>query len=114
MVEVCSIAGSQTELVLDRGCCDESVGKAESALSSNPPSPFRYHPVDSDFPKWSKECAHQVGGGVAGKELGSGDDRVVDPVTAGSQFPGAAQVVDEDVGVDEKVSHDPIRRGWAP
>jgi len=37
------------------------------------------------------------------KELGSGDDRVVDPVTAGSQFPGAAQVVapPSDRGMDE-------------
>jgi hypothetical protein len=38
----------------------------------------------------------------------------VQSVTAGSELAGASEVIDEDVGVDEDVRHDPIRRGSAP
>ena len=50
---------------------------------------------------------------VAGKQLGSGDHGVVEPVPAGYKSNRAAEVVDEDVGVDEKISHAATRRARA-
>jgi hypothetical protein len=38
----------------------------------------------------------------------------VDPMRLGFERPGATKVVDEDIGVDKIVSHDPIRLETAP
>lgn len=113
-LEVGSIPGGQTKPVFDCGCCDEGVGEPDAALSADSAGTFGHRAIDRDLPERSKEGADQIGGGVAGEELGTSYDRVVQPVTAGRELSGASEVVDEDIGVDEDVSHDPSRPGSEP
>ena len=42
---------------------------------------------------------------AAAEELGSGDDRIRDTMSGDGQTAGSAQHVDEDVGVEQEVSH---------
>jgi hypothetical protein len=98
--------------VLDCGCGNESVRKTNSGLSPDPTRAFRYRAIDRELPEWSKNRARQIRGGVACEQLRSGDDRIVQSVTARRQLASTSEVVDEDVRVDEDVSHDPIRLDW--
>ena len=112
-LEVGSVPGRQTQSVFDRSCRNEGVGETDSALSTDSAGTFSHRAIDRDLPEGCKERADQIGGGVAGEELGSGDDRVVQSVTPRNELASASEVVDEYVGVDEDVSHDPIRPGSA-
>lgn len=113
-LEVGSVPCSQTQPVFDGSCRNDGVGQTDAALSTDSASAFRHRAIDRDLPERGKESADQIGGSVARKELGSGDDRVTQSVTAGNEPASASEVVDEDVGVDEDVSHDPIHPGSAP
>ena len=112
-LEVRSISSDQAEPVLDGCCCDESVRKADTDLSPDSSSSFRHLTVDGNLPKRSEQRAHKVRSSIAGGEFGSGDDRIVQSVASRSEFSSTSQMVDEDVGVDQNVSHGPIRLGWA-
>lgn len=61
------------------------------------------------IPKRGRPDADQIGGGVAGEELGVPDDRVMQSVTAGGKLSCPPKMVNEDVGIDEDISHDRIR-----
>ena len=84
---------------------DKCVGKSDPELPRDPTGPLGHSTVDAELSERREQLAGEVRSGVAGEEFGSGDHRVVEPVPTGCKSNRAAEVVDEDVGVDEKVSH---------
>ena len=87
--------------MFDRGCRNEGVGQTDAALSTDSASAFRHRAIDRDLPERGKESADQIGGGVARKALGSGDHRVVQSVTAGSELAIASEVGFEGLSIGE-------------
>jgi hypothetical protein len=81
--------------MFDRSGCNQGAAKADPVLSTDSTRTFRHSAIDRDLSEWSKECADQAGGGVAGEQLGPGHDRIVHSVTTRRQLPSTAQVVDE-------------------
>ena len=99
--------------MLNCGRGDEGVGKSDSELPRDPTGALGHSPVDAEFSERREQLAEEVRGGVAGEEFGAGDHRVVEPVATGYESNSAAEVVDEDVGVDEEISHAATRRARA-
>ena len=97
--------------MFDCGCSDEGVGKPNAALSANSSGSFCHCAFNRNLAKRCQECAHKVRSGITCEEFSSGDYRVVQPVFGGRKLVGASEVIDEDVGIDEYVSHGPILLG---
>ena len=112
-VEMLAVSGDETEAVLQRRRSDERVRKSGSELSSDTTGSLRYCAVDGEFTEGGEQLARQVRGRIAGKELRAGHDRVVEPMSAGDEGDRATEMVDEDVGVDQKISHAATRRATA-
>lgn len=71
-----------------------------------PPGAFCDRRVDSQFTEGrEKDTDVFLIFRAAAEELGSGDDRIRDTMSGDSQAAGSAQHVDEDVGVEQEVSH---------
>ncbi len=96
--------------MLNCGRCDERVGESDSELPRDPAGALGHSPVDAEFSERREQLGGEVCGGAAGEEFGAGNHRVVEPVATGYESTSAAQVVDEDVGVDEEISHAATRR----
>ena len=99
--------------MLDCGRGDEGVGKWDPELTRDPSGALGDSPADAEFSERRKQLAGEVRGCVTGEELGAGDHRVVEPVPPRYESNCAAEVVDKDVGVDEKISHAATRRARA-
>ncbi len=89
---------------------DQSVEQPYAARSPDPARAFRDRPVDGELTKWREQRRDQRGRAAAGEQLRSRHHRVVQPVTADATLCGAAQVVDEDVAVQQQVTHATTRR----
>jgi hypothetical protein len=96
------------------GRSDESVGQANPALSSDLPSPFSHLSIYRKLSEWSQQSARLLRRRRTGKQLRSRDHRVVQSMLTRFELHGAAQVVDENVGVHQQISHDPTHRGRVP
>lgn len=105
------VAGGETEIALQGRRRDESVGHPKTALAPDASGALRDGAVDGHLPERGEHTSGNVGSRCPRKELGTGDDRVVKPVAARLELDGAAEVVDEDVGVNQNVRHGPTRRG---
>jgi hypothetical protein len=103
----------ETKVAFKSGCRDESIRHTKSGFPPNPSSTFGDRPIHWEFTEGSEDARRQVGPGGAREEFRPGDHRIVKSVSGRFEFSRASQVVDEDVGVYEDVSHDPTRRGWA-
>ncbi len=90
----------------ERRCCDDCVGQSETELPNHSARPFGDGAVHGMLFEWREQLRRQICRRVSGKQLRPGDDRVVQSMPPRSQFRGAAKVIDEDVGVDENISHD--------
>ena len=91
--------------MLERGGGDECIGHLDAG-TREPPSVFCDRPVDVQFAEWREK--HADGFLIlraAAEELRSRDDRIRDAMPGDGQPTGPAQHVDEDVGVEQKVSH---------
>ena len=99
--------------MLDRGRGDERVGKADAGVPTYPSRTLGNSPVDGHLSQRAEQGGDDVGRRCAGEQLGASDHRVMQPMPARSEFDGPTQMVDEDIGIDEDVSHDPTRRGTA-
>ena len=108
-----AVPRDQTETVFNRGCGDEGIGKSDSELSRDPTGALGHGPVDAKFSEGREQLNGEVRRGVAGEEFCAGDHRVVEPVATGYERSCASEVVDEDVGVDEEISHAATRRARA-
>jgi len=97
--------------VFDGGCSDEGIGEPDAALSADSSGLFCHCAFNRNLAKRCQESAHKVGGGITCAEFCSGDYRVVQSVFAGRKQVGTSEVIDEDVGIDEYVSHGPIHLG---
>ena len=53
---------------------DECVRKTDAALTTNTAGPFCHSAVHRELPKRGKQHGDQIGGDIAGEELGPGDD----------------------------------------
>ncbi len=73
MREIGSVSGSEAQPMFNSSCGDECVWKAEATLPTNTACPFGDGAVHRYFPKRGKQRADQIGGSVAGEELGPGD-----------------------------------------
>ena len=104
-VEVLAVAGDEPEAVFESGSCDERVGQTCPELSNESSGPLGDGAVDVKLAERREELRREIGRGVAGEQLGTRDHRIAETVTLRPQFPRASEVVDEDVGVDEEVSH---------
>lgn len=93
------------EVVSYCGRGDESIGKTDSCLSRNAPGPLGHNPVDRHLAEWSEELGSHVSGRVPREQFSSGDDRIVQSMLSRPQFHRTTQMVDEDIGIDEDVSH---------
>jgi hypothetical protein len=74
MLEVGSVSGSEAEAMLNGGCGNECVWKADAGLPTNTAGPFGHGAIHRHLPKRGKQHADQIGGGIASEELGPGDD----------------------------------------
>ncbi len=74
MLEVGSVSGSEAEPMFNGSCGDECVRKTDAALTTNAAGSFGHGAVHRELPKRGKQHADQIGGGIAGEELGPGDD----------------------------------------
>ena len=108
-----AVPGHETKSVLQRRCSDERVGKSDSELPSDPTGSLGYRTVDSEFSEGSEQLARQIRGGVAGKELCAGHDRVVEPMSPRDEGDCATEMVDENVGIDQEIRHASTRRATA-
>ena len=96
--------------MLNCGGGDECVGQSDPELPRNATGALGHCTVDGEFFERREQLSGEVRGCVAGEEFGSRDYRVVEPVPTGYESDLAAKMVDEDVGVDEKISHAATRR----
>ena len=99
------VAGDERQVVFDRGRGDQRVRSRDACLAANAAGALRDAAVHRQFAKRIQKSLDKRRSDVAGKQLAASDDRVVDPVPAGLELAGAAQMVDEDVRVDQEVSH---------
>lgn len=109
-VEVLAFAGDQSEAVFDRRGCDERIGQPRPELSNDPPGPLCDGAVDVEFAERPEHSSREFGRRVPGEQLGTGDNGVAETVTLRADLADASEVVNEDVGVDEEVSHVASRR----
>ena len=72
-LEVLSIAGDDSESMLDRRCGDQCIGKPDSELTGNASTTLGDCTIHGKLAKWGKKPNGEVGGRVAGNELGSRD-----------------------------------------
>ena len=107
--EVAVVAGGEVHAVFQCGGCDECVGESYAGVAADSPCAFGDCAVDGQLAERRQELADRVGSGGAGEQLGPCDHGVGQPVLAGDEWLGAAEVVNEDVGVDQDVSHGPTR-----
>lgn len=96
--------------MLNCGGGDECVGQSDPELQRDATGALGHSAVDGEFSERRKQLSGEVRGCVASEEFGSRDYRVVEPVPTGYESNRAAKMVDEDVGVDEKISHAATRR----
>ena len=104
-VEVLAVAGDESEAVFERRGRDQRVRQPSAELSNDPPGPLSNRAVDVELAKRCEQSSREIGRSVAGEHLGTRHNGVAETVTLRSEFTRASEVVDEDVGIDEQVSH---------
>jgi hypothetical protein len=124
--EVLGVSRHQSQLVFNRRGGDQGIEETQSELSRDPTSPFRHSAVNDELAERGEQCGREICRGIAREELGPIDHGVMQSMTARLELVRAAEVVDEHVCVDEKVSHTAlvwvrfrwqvvtIARIWAP
>ena len=100
--------------MLDGSSCDERIWESDPGFPPDSASAFSDNPIDFDLPKRSKNNRNRITGRVTSKQFCPGDNGKMEPMRLGFERPRATKVVDEDIGVDQIVSHDPIRLEMAP
>ena len=108
-LEMLPIAGDDREPVLDRRRRDQCVGKPDSELTGDTSTTLGDSTIHGNLAERGEEPNGQVGSGVAGDELRPRDHGVVHTMASWPQLNFAAKMVDEDIGIDEDVSHDASR-----
>ncbi len=103
--EFLGVSRHQPQLVFNGRGSDQGIRETQSELSRDSTSPFSHGAVNEELAKWGEQFGRQVRRCIAREELRSTDHRVVQSVTARPELSGTTEVVDEDVCVDEKVSH---------
>ena len=96
------------------GGSDERIGHPDPRLPTDTPGLLGDRTIDGQLPERGEEASDEVGRCGPGDQFGPRNDGVVEAVTSGSQLRCASEVVDEDVGIDEEVSHGTNRRGRVP
>ena len=103
--EVLGVSRHKPQSVFNGRGRDQGIGETQSELSRDPTSPFGHGPVNEELAKRCEQFGRQVRRCIAREEFGSSDHRVVQSVTARRELAGATEVIDEDVCIDEKISH---------
>ncbi len=103
------VAGDDREPVLDRRRRDQCIGKPDSEVTGDTSTTLGDSTIHWNLAERGKKPNGEVGSGVAGDELRPRDHGEVHPMASGPQLHCAAKMVDEDIGVDEDVSHDANR-----
>lgn len=115
--EVTLIAGHERHAKRERRGGDHRVRQGDPSRSPQPAGLLGEVAIDRDLDEGRQQAPHGllVRAG-AGEELSAGDDGAEDAVRPGCEGSVSSQVIDEDVGVDEDVSHsrDPTRSGPEP
>ena len=105
LLEVANATGHQFEPMLDGRSGDERIGHV-AVDAREPPGAFCDRRVDPKFAEGREKHADVfLVFRAAAEELSSGDDRIRDAVSGDGQAAGSAHYVDEDVGVEQEVSH---------
>jgi hypothetical protein len=90
---------------------DESIGGTGFCLPPKPARTLGNRAIDRDLSEGCQEAADAVFLGLGpSEELTAGHDRIGESPTGGVQPASTAQMVNEHIGVDKKLSHDPTRR----
>ena len=105
------IASHDRESMLDRCRSDQCIGKPDPELTGDASATLGYSAIHCDLAERGKQPKGEVGSGVPGHELRPCDHGVMHPMPSRPQLDCAAKMVDEDVGVNEDVSHDASRHG---
>lgn len=105
LLEILGVAGRELKSTFERRRRDQGVGKPEPELPGDAPGALRDRSINRDLAEGSQQACDERAGGGAGEQLRSRDDRVVQAVPSWLELCRASQVIDEDVGVDEQVSH---------
>ena len=103
--EVLGVSRHKSQLVFNGRGGDQGIGETQSELSRDSTGSLGHRAVNDELAKRGEQFRRKVRRYIAREELGSSDHRVVQSVTAGLDLAGATEVVDEDICVDEKVSH---------
>lgn len=61
--------------------------------------------VDVEFAERCEQLSREIGPCVSSEQLGTSDDGAAEAVTFRPELASTSEVVDEDVGVDEQISH---------
>ena len=112
--EVLPVAGDDPEAVFEGGRGDERIGQSRPMFAGDPARPLGHRAGDVELSERCEGLHRQIGRGVAGEQLSTRDDRVAEAMALRLELARTAEVVDEDVGVDEKVSHVASRRAAGP
>ena len=110
-LEMLPITGDDRESVLDRRCGDQCIGKPDSELTGDTSTTLGNSTIHRELAERGKKPNGEVSSSVAGDELRPRDHGVMHPMTSRSQLDRAAKMVNEDISVDQDVSHDASRHG---
>ena len=104
-LEVPAVAGEQRQVVRDGRGGNQGIRGGDAGFASDAAGALRHVTVHGKFAKGIEEALHERRADGAGQQLAARDDRIMEPVPPGFQLPGAPQMVDEDVRIDQQTGH---------
>ena len=98
--------------MLDSGGCDEGIGGSDRKDPTQPARPLGDRPIHWDLAKRGQQSLDAaLIGGSTGIQLAAGDHGIGRAVEIELQSVSASQMIDQDVRVDQDLSHAPTHRG---
>ena len=112
--EVTSVTAHDRESVLKGSRSYQGVRKTQASVVSQSSGALCDVSVYRKLAKGCEQLRDRFCRRRSREQLGAGHHGVVQPVRARPKLCSSAQVIDEDVGVDEQISHVPTRRVKVP
>lgn len=93
---------------------DQGIRHADPGFTTDPTGPLGDGAVDWKLTKGLQQGDNEIRGRRTGEELRPGDHRIVQPMSSWFDPRRSPKVIDEHVGIDEDVSHDPTHPDPVP
>lgn len=111
--EVTPVAGCERQTMLECRRGNQGVWQMHGEFAPDAASALGDRPVNDQFAQRSKKTRCRIRA-CTGEQLGPRHHRIEESILPGAKLSRSSQVVDEDIGIDEDVSHGPIRSAPAP